>query len=227
MRSRLLLSALAALAVLLVVVLGVLVSNHLTNGIDQALIRVIRAPVLVAPLSPLRQITELGSTTAMMGLAIVLLLSETLARRPWTGITAAATIGFASLANELVKVLVERARPDLLKPIVAEHGYSFPSGHSGLSMVGYGIAAVLVAHSLVPRAIKLVTALAAGCLVVLVGISRVYLGAHYPTDVAAGWLAGGAIVLLFVWLSPVSREQAVAPAGADRAAQRSGPPARG
>lgn len=212
---------------LLVVVLGVLVSNNMTDGIDQAFIRVIRAPGLVAPLSPLHQITELGSTTAMMGLAIVLLLSETLARRPWTGITAAATIGLASLANELVKVLVERARPDLLKPIVAEHGYSFPSGHSGLSMVGYGIAAVLVAHSLVPRAIKLVTALAAGCLVVLVGISRVYLGAHYPTDVAAGWLAGGAIVLLFVWLSPVSRERAVAPAGADRAAQRSGPPARG
>ncbi|MEP6680253.1 MAG: phosphatase PAP2 family protein [Chloroflexota bacterium] len=227
MRSRLGLPALAALAVLLVVVLGVLVSNNMTDGIDQALIRVIRAPGLVAPLNPLRQITELGSTTAMMGLAIVLLLSETLARRPWTGITAAATIGLASLANELVKVLVERARPDLLKPIVAEHGYSFPSGHSGLSMVGYGIAAVLVAHSLVPRAIKLVTALAAGCLVVLVGISRVYLGAHYPTDVAAGWLAGGAIVLLFVWLSPVSRERAVAPAGADRAAQRSGPPARG
>lgn len=212
---------------LLVVVLGVLVSNNMTDGIDQALIRVIRAPGLVAPISLLRQITELGSTTAMMGLAIVLLLSETLARRPWTGITAAATIGLASLANELVKVLVERARPDLLKPIVAEHGYSFPSGHSGLSMVGYGIAAVLVAHSLVPRAIKPVTALAAGCLVVLVGISRVYLGAHYPTDVAAGWLAGGAIVLLFVWLSPVSRERAVAPAGADRAAQRSGPPARG
>ncbi len=226
MRSRLLLPALAALAVLVVVVLGVLVSNNLTDGIDQALIRVIRAPALVPPLSPLRQITELGSTTAMMALAIVLLLSETLARRPWTGIAAAATIGLASLGNELVKVLVERARPDLLKPIVTEHGYSFPSGHSGLSMVGYGIATVLVAHSMAPRSIKLVTGLAAGCLVVLVGISRVYLGAHYPTDVAAGWLAGGAIVLLFVWLSPVSRERAAAPAGADQAAQRSGPPAR-
>lgn len=227
MRSRLLLPVLAALAVLLVAGIGVLVSNHLTDAIDLAVIRAIRAPALVAPLGILRQVTELGSTTAMTVLAIVLLVTGLLARRPWTAIGAAGTIGLASLGNELAKGLVERTRPGLLEPIVVEHGYSFPSGHSALSMVGYGIVAVLVARSGAPQWIKVAAAVAAGCLVALIGISRVYLGAHFPTDVAAGWLAGAAIVLLYAWLSPVSRERAGAPADGDRAGQRSDPPATG
>lgn len=223
MLARLRPPLLAALAVLVVVGLGVLVTNHLTDGLDLAVIRVVRAPALVAPLAVLRQITELGSTTAMIILAIVLLLAELIARRPWSGITAAATIGLASLGNELAKGLIARARPDLIQPIVAERGYSFPSGHAALSMVGYGVAALLVARSGAPHGVKLGAALAAGCLVALIGISRVYLGAHFPTDVLAGWLAGGA--LLFAWLSPASKARAGAPAASDPAGQRSDPPA--
>lgn len=224
MPSRLVAPFLAAVAVLLVVGLAALVSNNLTDPFDLVLIRAVRAPALVAPLGALRQVTELGSTTTMIILAIVLLLAELLARRPWSGIAAAATIGLASLGNELAKGLIERGRPDLLQPIVVEHGYSFPSGHAALSMVGYGVAAVLVARSRAPRALKVAAVVAAGCLVALIGISRVYLGAHFPTDVLAGWLAGGAVVLLFAWLSPVSRAPAGAPAASDQGAPRSDPP---
>jgi membrane-associated phospholipid phosphatase len=224
MPSRRLALLLAALAVLLVVGLGVLVSHNLTDPIDLALIRAVRAPALVAPFGVLRQVTELGSTTAMIILAIVLLLAELLARRPWSGIAAAATIGLASLGNELAKGLIERTRPDLLQPIIVEHGYSFPSGHAALSMVGYGVAAVLVSRSGAPNVIKVGALVAAGCLVALIGISRVYLGAHFPTDVLGGWLAGGAVVLLFAWLSPVSRAPAGARAAADQAGPRSDPP---
>ena len=225
MLARLRLPLLVALALLLVVGLGVLATNHLSDGLDLAVIRVVRAPALVAPLAALRQITELGSTTAMIILAIVLLLTELIARRPWSAITAAATIGLASLGNELAKGLTARARPDLIQPIVAERGYSFPSGHAALSMVGYGVAALLVARSGAPHGVKVGAALAAGCLVALIGISRVYLGAHFPTDVLAGWLAGGAVVLLFAWLSPASKARAGAPAASDPAGQRSDPPA--
>lgn len=226
MRSRLHLPLLAVLAVLLVAVLAALVTNDVTDGLDLAIIEVVRASALVAPLAVLRQVTELGSTTAMMILAIVLLLSELIARRPWSGITAAATIGLASLGNELVKGLMARARPDLIQPIVVERGYSFPSGHAALSMVGYGVAALLVARSGAPRGVKVAAAFAAGCLVALIGISRVYLGAHFPTDVLAGWLAGGAIVLLFAWLSPASKARAGAPAASDPGEPRSDPLAK-
>jgi undecaprenyl-diphosphatase len=226
MRSRLHLPLLAVLAVLLVVVLAGLVSSDVTDGLDLAIIRVVRASALVAPLAILRQVTALGSTTAMMILAIVLLLSELIARRPWSGITGAATIGLASLGNELVKGLMARARPDLIQPIVVERGYSFPSGHAALSMVGYGVAALLVARSGAPRGVKVAAAFAAGCLVALIGISRVYLGAHFPTDVLAGWLAGGAVVLLFAWLSPASKVRAGVPAASDPAGRQSDPPGK-
>ena len=226
MRSRRHLPLLAVVAVVLVVVLAGLVTNNVTDGIDLAIIRVVRASALVAPLSILRQVTELGSTTAMMILAIVLLLSELVAGRPWSGITGAATIGLASLGNELAKGLMARARPDLIQPIVVERGYSFPSGHAALSMVGYGVAALLVARSGAPRGVKVAAAFAAGCLVALIGISRVYLGAHFPTDVLAGWLAGGAVVLIFAWLSPASKARAGAPAASDPAGPRSDPPGK-
>jgi membrane-associated phospholipid phosphatase len=227
MPSRLVAPLLAAIAVLLVAGLWLLVANHVTDGIDVALIRTVRDPAFVGRLAWLRQATELGSTTAMVILAILLLLTELLARRPWTGIAAAATIGLAALVNELTKGLVERARPDLIPPIVTKRGFSFPSGHAGLSMVGYGIAALLVARSGAPPGIKAAAVFAAACLVVLIGISRVYLGAHFPTDVLAGWLAGAAVVLLFGWLSPVSRAPADAPAAGDRAGRRSDPPVMG
>ena len=226
MRSRLHLPLLAVLAVLLVAVLAGLVSNDVTDGLDLAIIEVVRASALVAPLAILRQVTELGSTTAMMILAIVLLVSELIARRPWSGITGAATIGLASLGNELAKGLIARARPDLIQPIVVERGYSFPSGHAALSMVGYGVAALLVARSGAPRGVKVAAAFAAGCLVALIGISRVYLGAHFPTDVLAGWLAGGAVVLILAWLSPASKARVGAPAASDPAGPRSDPPGK-
>ena len=226
MRSRLHLPLLAVAAVVLVVVLAGLVSNDVTDGLDLAIIRAVRASALVAPLAILRQVTELGSTTAMMVLAVVLLVSELVARRPWSGITGAATIGLASLGNELAKDLIARARPDLIQPIVVERGYSFPSGHAALSMVGYGVAALLVARSGAPRGVKVAAAFAAGCLVALIGISRVYLGAHFPTDVLAGWLAGGAVVLILAWLSPASKARAGAPAASDPAGPRSDPPGK-
>ena len=226
MRSRLHLPLLAVVAVVLVVVLAGLVTYDVTDGLDLAIIRAVRASALVAPLAILRQVTELGSTTAMMVLAIVLLLSEVVARRPWSGITGAATIGLASLGNELAKGLIARARPDLIQPIVVERGYSFPSGHAALSMVGYGVAALLVARSDAPRGFKVAAAFAAGCLVALIGISRVYLGAHFPTDVLAGWLAGGAVVLIVAWLSPASKARAGAPAASDPAGPRSDPPGK-
>ena len=124
---------------------------------------------------------------------------------------------------------------DLLPPLVTERGYSFPSGHSALSTVAYGILALLVIHSDLPRSLKRAIVAALVVLILLVGLSRVYLGVHYPSDVLGGWLSGTAIVLLFEALvrsrlSPrISREARTAPGGeaaaVDPAAQRSGPPA--
>jgi undecaprenyl-diphosphatase len=89
-----------------------------------------------------------------------------------------------------VKQLVERARP--VTEFVTAHGlhdYSFPSGHTTGTTAVYGLAAVLIASRVQPDRRKWVY-LGFGTLIFLVGVSRVYLGAHFPTDVLGGWILG-------------------------------------
>ena len=208
--------------------LAALVLTGMSREFDRAVIGVLRAPGLVAPFSPLRTITELGSTWAVAVLAGLALLVGILIG-PWRhGLIAAAVVGLASLGNSIIKGVIARTRPDLLAPLVTESGYSFPSGHAALGMVGWGILAVLISRSRLPRAARAGIVAGIAVLVFLIGVSRVYLGVHYPTDVIAGWVLGGVVVLLYERLTRgVSTEPAVAAADADPAARRSDPPAPG
>ncbi|MGH2380319.1 MAG: phosphatase PAP2 family protein [Candidatus Limnocylindria bacterium] len=226
MRVSLLL--LAAVAVAIVILLGISVSGGLSDPLDEAVIRAVRSDALRDLLSPLRWITELGSTGAVIGVAVVTLLVG-VAIGPWRhGVIGALTIGLTSVGNQAFKAFVARQRPDLLEPIVVEHGFSFPSGHAILSMVAYGVLAILVSRSRLPLAARRATIAALGCLILLIGVSRVWLGVHYPTDVLAGWTAGTVIVLLYArFTRSVSLEPAAAAVDADPAVPRSGPPAPG
>jgi Membrane-associated phospholipid phosphatase len=226
---------LAGLCLLSVVVLAVLIEAGATRPLDVAIIDAVRNPTLVAPFSPLAAVTNLGSTVWITGVSLAVLAVQIVARRPWLGVAAAATIGLASLGNGLVKELVHRVRPDLLPPIEIEPGYSFPSGHAALSMAAYGIIAVLILRSRLPTVARWLAVTILALVVGLVGISRVYLGVHYPSDVLGGWLAGGMVVLLFVsatrarsagqFSREASKSRAGGAAAADRAAPRSDRPA--
>jgi undecaprenyl-diphosphatase len=218
----------AAAGVALVVLLAVMVATGASDPVDHALITALRAPALDALLGPLRLITELGSTWAVSGVALIA-FAFAAAIGPWRhGLAGALTILLASIGNSLLKVTMARERPDLLEPVIVEHGFSFPSGHSALGMVAYGVLAVLVSRSRLPRGARVVLVTLLGALVGLIGLSRIWLGVHYPTDVLAGWIAGGVVVVLFAALSrQASPEPAAAAADADPAGRRSDRPAPG
>jgi undecaprenyl-diphosphatase len=224
--------------------LGLLIANGGTFGFDGAVIDLLRDPAAMAGLSFLRPVTELGSTTTIAIVALILFVAELAAGHGWLGAAGALTIGTTAAVNSGLKSVVDRARPDLLPPIVIETGYSYPSGHSASSMVTYGIIALLlVRHDGLPRWLRFVGALVCGVIVGLVGLSRIYLGVHFPSDVLGGWLLGAMVVLLFAELtraprspgrpgrsgavSPASRERDAEAAGADPAGRRSDPPAAG
>lgn len=101
--------------------------------------------------------------------------------------------------NELLKGIYERRRPSLHR-LVEIGGYSFPSGHAMISIGFFGLLFYLLVKQIGHRWVRwLITA--AGCAyIVLVGLSRIYLGVHYPSDVLAGFLAGGSLLLFFVVL---------------------------
>jgi undecaprenyl-diphosphatase len=148
---------------------------------------------------------------------------------PWRhGLIGALTIGLASVINQAVKAFVARERPALLEPIVVEHGFSFPSGHAALGMVAYGVLGVLIMRSRLPLAVRRGIVVMLGVLIVLIGVSRIWLGVHYPTDVIAGWTAGAVIVLVYARLTRgVSLEPAETAVDVDPATPRSDPPATG
>ena len=111
-----------------------------------------------------------------------------------------AIVAFASLASLIISAILKeiwkRTRPDTAQAL-GLHTYSFPSGHSYGSTVIYGLLAYLAWRHLPAPWNGIVPSLLV-LLILTVGISRVYLGAHYPTDVLGGWLLGVIILLIII-----------------------------
>ena len=140
--------------------------------------------------SMVRDVTALGSTTVLtIVVAFAALLLASTGR--WrTGALVAAACASGSWANVLFKHAVARARPDLVPHLMAETSNSFPSGHAANSAIVYLTLATLAWPLLRQRTARAFAMAAAATLVVAIGVSRVYLGVHWPSDVLAGWLFG-------------------------------------
>jgi len=111
-------------------------------------------------------------------------------------LVAAAALGGVAL-DEVMKLHFKRLRPDVPWAFVHEHSFSFPSGHSVLAMVMYGVIVYKTHDKLRSKRAKAALVVGALLMVLGIGVSRVYLGAHYPSDVAGGYFVGA------VWLAAV------------------------
>ncbi len=100
-----------------------------------------------------------------------------------------ATAG-GGLLNEVLKWWFARKRPEIVPHLVSVGSASFPSGHSMLALVTYLTLGALLARFASRRRSRTYCIVVSLLLALLVGLSRVYLGVHYPTDVLAGWSAG-------------------------------------
>lgn len=175
--------ALLAGAVLLIAAVG-----HL----DLSAIRQMREPALAPLAGAVFAVTAIGNTDVIVPLALagVVLLAVL---RHWRGAAAlgvsiAVTEGFVALA----KHTVERPRPPADDAIAHAAGFSFPSGHAAATAAVFVVLAWLAYRQL--RGGWRVGALFTAALIVAaVGLTRIYIGVHYPTDVMAGWLTGGAL----------------------------------
>jgi undecaprenyl-diphosphatase len=146
-----------------------------------------------------RDITALGSG-AVLVLVILAVSGFLILRGQYHGLALllAASIG-GSLLTTSLKGVFERPRPEFAAHLLENLSYSFPSGHSLMAAVVYLAIGALLARMVRPRGHKIYILMVAMALSGLVGVSRVYLGVHYPTDVAAGWTIGLAWAVL-CWL---------------------------
>jgi len=133
---------------------------------------------------------------AVAAIAAVMTWRSNQPKMAWAFAFAVAGLGL----NTLIKASVQRLRPDTSFALAMKiKSYSFPSGHAFGSLVVYGLAAYLSAKYLPSPWNMIVAALLAG-LIIVIGLSRVYLGAHYPTDVLGGWIFGLLVLALVIIL---------------------------
>jgi membrane-associated phospholipid phosphatase len=134
-----------------------------------------------------------GAFLAFVGTALV--LGSLLSRRLRLALIVAVVLIAASLFTHVVKDFVSRPRPPW-EHFAPSPGFSFPSGHALNSTVMYGLLAVIVGRSGVRRTIRRLAVAVGVTLPFVIGVSRIALGVHYPSDVLGGWLGGIAFVAL-------------------------------
>lgn len=146
-------------------------------------------------------ITFLADREAQTIVTVVSVIALLLVKKWRTGLWYGLTVLIGSdLLNSVVKEVYERARPDQIDHLVEQGGYSFPSGHAMGSMIVYGGLLFILIRFLNSRrgglnTVKWVLGLFIGILILLIGLSRIYLGVHYPSDVISGFSLG------ITWLS--------------------------
>ena len=107
-----------------------------------------------------------------------------------------------TVLNQLLKRILQRPRPTEYR-IIQETGYSFPSGHSMISMAFYGYLIYLIYRYVKNKYIKWISISLLSILICLIGISRIYLGVHYTSDVLGGFLIS--ISYLVIYISAVNK----------------------
>lgn len=173
-----------------------------TLPIDRSILLAFRAPG--NPADPvgsqslqeaMRDVTALGGFTVLTLVTIVAAAAFLLHRKFRHAGILVATVLVGQVGSEVLKGLYGRPRPELVPHGVYVYSASFPSGHSMLSATVYLTLAALIASLEPRRGSKALVFLTAVLIMVAVGVSRIYLGVHWPSDVLAGWCAGAGLAL--------------------------------
>ena len=139
-------------------------------------------------------ITNFGGAIFLITLTIVLLV---LIKNKKIGISIFSNLVIVTILNKLLKEILQRPRPTEYR-IVEETGYSFPSGHSMVSMAFYGYLIYLIYKYVKNNYIKWISIVLLSILVCSIGISRIYLGVHYTSDVLGGFLISMSYLVIYI-----------------------------
>lgn len=198
------------LVLLVVVSLGTLGFAKLADEVREGATKTVDETVLLAmrsatdlsdPVGPkwfeeaARDFTAFGGAAVLLALSLAAATYLLLEGKRHAALLLVVAIGGGWLLSSLFKAGFDRPRPDLVPHGVVVYSASFPSGHAMMSAVTYLTLGALLARLHRPRALKAFFLGIAIVLTIVVGLSRVYLGVHWPTDVVAGWAAGS------VWAS--------------------------
>ncbi|OJF89632.1 acid phosphatase [Rhizobium sp. 58] len=177
-----------------------------TKGIDDAVLLALRQPDnLSATVGPpwlahaANDITSLGGVTVLTLATILTSIYLLTVRRRALAVFVFLSVVSGWLLSMSLKLIIARQRPEIVPHLVNINDFSFPSGHAMLSAVTYLTIGGLLARYQATLAARVFMLSASMFLTLIIGVSRVFLGVHYPTDVLGGWCAG-ATWALSCWL---------------------------
>lgn len=141
-----------------------------------------------------KKVTFLGSAVPLIAICIVsfiVLKNKKIAALILANLTISAALNF------LLKNVIRRDRPIGYR-LIEESGFSFPSGHSMASMAFYGLIIYFVIRFVKNRVLKIFLSIMLSLLIILIGMSRIYLGVHYPSDVFAGFVLTVSYLIFYI-----------------------------
>lgn len=152
-------------------------------------------------------ISKLGDTSTFMAVFFLAAAYFFLRyRNKWQVFLLFVSLLGAWLLNSLVKWLIQRPRPEL-EYLIEASGYSFPSGNAMVSIAFYGMIAYLLWRHRGNHLLATLLPIAIGLIILLIGLARIYLGVHYPSDIVAGFALGGAWLLTAILLFDSAKDK--------------------
>lgn len=178
---------------------AILIRADMIMDFDQSVIGAVQSQESPFLTKVMEFFTVVGSTqvVVVLCLLIIFFLYKVLHHRKELILFIAVVAG-SPLLNLLLKEIFQRARPDLHR-LIEIGGYSFPSGHAMNAFTVYGTLTFLLWRHIFNRAGRILLLLFSAFVVFMIGISRIYLGVHYPSDVIGGYFASGFWLATSIW----------------------------
>ena len=199
------------------VLLAALMRNDLLTAFDNSIILALRS----APDDPIGppwfeaamiDITALGSFTVLSIVSVIVFAALVLERHGKAALFLLGSLVSGTLVANGAKAIFSRARPDVVEPFASTFTSSFPSAHATVGMLAYLVLAAFAIRFIPRHELRRLMILCAVAIGLLIGVSRVYLGVHWPSDVLAGWSLGAAWASL-CWLAAhyLDRQRGIGP----------------
>lgn len=179
---------------LLFIVLCILVKLDLLSNIDESVYKFITSNMNDTTTNIYKVITFFGSTIFMVGLCVLLFVLFIILKKNIYGYIISGTLIFSTIMNNVIKVIIRRERPIYM--IVRETTFSFPSGHTMASVSMYGILIYLINKSNMNKKLKIILSIILGMIPLMVATSRIYLGAHYFSDILGAIMLATIVLLI-------------------------------
>jgi len=141
-----------------------------------------------------RCITNFANMYWLIGMSVLLFI---IIKNKKTSILFFINLVLSALTNFILKQIIQRPRP-IEHRIIDEKGYSLPSGHSMVSMAFYGFLVYFIYKNIKNKYIKTILIVLLSVLIISIGVSRIYLGVHYTSDVLAGFLVAISYLIIFI-----------------------------